>query len=312
VSGPRRGDRPAAVAPSPRRGRRRVAAGPAVGIVGPGRAGLGLAVALGKAGVRVVGVHGRSARAVPRGVPPVTTGAVPPWLGEADVVLLAVGDDALPALAADLARAGGVRSGQVVLHLSGALTSEVLAPLGAAGAAVGSMHPLMTVGAEPARAARHLRGATFVLEGDFEAVKAADGLVRALGGVPAMIAPEAKAAYHAGAVFASNYLVTVLAEAERLLGEAGMGPAAAREALLPLARATLDNVAALGPLWALTGPIARGDAATVRRHREALGPEARRLYDALARATLRLARERGLPAAAEAALLTALAEARAP
>jgi len=308
VSGLRRKDLPA---PKPRAPRARRAAGPAVGIVGPGRAGLGLALALAKASVRVLGVHGRRPRAVPGGVR-LTVGPVPPWLAEADVVLLAVGDDALAGLVADLAGSGAIRPGQVVLHLSGARSSDVLAPLAELGAATGSMHPLMTVSEEPSRAARHFRGATFALEGDFDAVRVADVVVRALGGVPAMIAPEAKAAYHAGAVFASNYLVTALAAAERLLEEAGIPAAAAREALVPLARATLENVAALGPLAALTGPVARGDAATVRKHREAMGPDMRRLYDALARATLALAKEQGLAPAAEAALLAALGEGRSP
>ena len=309
MSGLRRRDLPEPAAGAPGRRPRRRPAGPAVGIVGPGRAGLGLALALAKAGVRVLGVHGRHERAVPRGVR-LSVGGPPPWLGEADVVLLAVGDDALAGVVADIARTGLLRPGQVVLHLSGALTSAVLAPLERLGACVGSMHPLMTVSVDPARAARHLRGATFALEGGLEAVGAADGLVRALGGVPAMIAPEAKAAYHAGAVFASNYVVTALAAAERLLVEAGIPAETAREGLLPLARATLENVASLGPAAALTGPIARGDAATVRRHREVMGADERRLYDALARATLALAKEKGLGAAAEAALLAALAEGR--
>jgi predicted short-subunit dehydrogenase-like oxidoreductase (DUF2520 family) len=307
MSGHRQRDLPAPKSATRGRRSRRPPAGPAVGIIGPGRAGLGLALALAKAKLRVLGVHGRRERTVPRGVR-LSTGATPPWLGEADVVILAVGDDALAALVADLAEAGALRAGTVVLHLSGARTSEVLAPLEAQGALTGSMHPLMTVSADPARAARHLRGATFVLEGGFDAVRAADGLVRALGGVPAMIAPEAKAVYHAGAVFASNYLVTVLAVAERLLGEAGMAAVTAREALTPLARATLENVVAQGPGAALTGPIVRGDAATVRAHREAMGADDRRLYDALARATLALAMERGLSASAEAAVLAALGD----
>jgi predicted short-subunit dehydrogenase-like oxidoreductase (DUF2520 family) len=278
-----------------------------VGIVGPGRAGLGLALALRRARVPVLGVHGRREKAMPRGIA-LTVGPVPPWLAAVDVVILAVGDDALAPLVADLAEDGAIHGGLVALHLSGARTSSVLAPLSARGAAIGSMHPLMTVGIEPTRAARHFRGAAFALEGDVAAVLAADALVRALGGVPVMIAPEAKAAYHAGAVFASNYLVTALATAERLLASAGMPPDVARGALMPLARATLDHVAALGPEAALTGPIARGDAATVRGHREALEPEVRRLYDALARATLALAKGKGLTPAAQAALVAALAE----
>lgn len=290
---------------------RRRGAGPRVGVIGAGRAGLGLALALRKAHVSVLGVHGRRDKPVPAGVA-LSVGGTAPWLGDADVVLLAVGDDALGALVGDLLAGGVLRPGQIVLHLSGAQTSEVLAPLAALGVVVGSMHPLMTVSAEPERAAKHFRGAAFALEGEFEAVRVADGLVRALGGVPVMIPPEAKPLYHAGAVFASNYLVTALAAAERLLERAGFPREMAREALVPLARATLENVATMGPEASLTGPIARGDAATVGRHRAALKPDDRRLYDALARATLTLAKAKGLSPAAEAALLAALAEGRTP
>ena len=274
---------------------------PAVGIVGPGRAGLGLALALRRARVKVAGVHGRRDRAMPAGLR-LTLGPVPPWLASVGVVVLAVRDDALGDLVAELARSGGVGRGHTVLHLSGALTSGVLAPLAEAGAAAGSMHPLMTVSHEPSDAARHFRGAAFVLEGDLEAVGVADALVRRLGGFPLTLAPEAKPRYHAGAVFASNYLVTMLAEAVRLLEEAGIERASALTALLPLARATLDNVAGAGPAGALTGPIARGDAATVRRHLAALPHRDAELYRAVGRETLKLAREAGLDAAHAAKL----------
>lgn len=291
--------------------RRRRSSGPKVGIVGAGRAGLGLALAFKKARVRVLGVHGRREKPVPDGVI-LTVGPVAPWLADADVIVLAVGDDALGPLVEALAATAALRPGQTVLHLSGARTSEALAPLTPFGVAIGTMHPLMTVSQEPERAAKHFRGATFALEGEFEAVRIADALVRALGGLPAMIPPETKAQYHAGAVFASNYLVTALDAAERLLERAGIAPEVARQALVPLARATLENVAAMGPGAALTGPVLRGDAATVRRHRAALGPDDRRLYDALARATMALAKSRGLSPAAEAALLAALAEGPSP
>jgi predicted short-subunit dehydrogenase-like oxidoreductase (DUF2520 family) len=274
-----------------------VAAAPAaiapVGIVGSGRAGLGLALALRRARIPVAGVHGRRARPVPRGVK-LTLGATPPWLSDVHVVLLAVRDDALGPCVNDLARARGFGRGHVVLHLSGALTHEVLRPLQALGAATGSMHPLMTVGADPAQASRHFRGATFVLEGDLAAVAVADALVRRLGGVPVTLAPELKPVYHAGAVFASNYVVTMLAVAARLLGDAGIGREAALAALLPLVRATLDNVAAAGPVGALTGPVSRGDVATLRRHLAALRHQDAELYRAVGRETLRLAKEAGL------------------
>lgn len=266
---------------------------PAVGIVGAGRAGLGLALALRRARVKVAGVHGRREKEMPAGVH-LTVGGAPPWLGEIGIVVLAVRDDALMPCVGELARAGGLGRGQVALHLSGALSHDVLAPLGEGGAATGSMHPLMTVSAEPSEAARRFRGATFVLEGDLDAVAIADTIVRRLGGVPITLAPEAKPLYHAGAVFASNYVVTMLSEAVRLLEEAGMARGAAVAALLPLVRATLDNVAAAGPAGALTGPIARGDAATVRRHLVSLEHRDAELYRAVGRETLRLAREAGL------------------
>jgi len=266
---------------------------PAVGIVGPGRAGLGLGLALRRARVTVVGVHGRRDRPMPKGLA-LTLGPVPPWLAAAGVVVLAVRDDALESLVTGLARSGAVGRGHVVLHLSGALSSAVLAPLADAGASTGSMHPLMTVAVEPADAARHFRGAAFVLEGDLEAVGVADALVRRLGGIPVTLAPEAKPLYHAGAVFASNYVVTMLAEAVRLLQDAGLGRDAATAALLPLARATLDNVGAAGPAGALTGPIVRGDVTTVRRHLAALPHRDAELYRAVGRETLRLARSAGL------------------
>lgn len=268
-----------------------------MGIVGAGRAGLGLAVALRRARVVVLGVHGRSAKVAPAGVK-LTAGGTPPWLGKAGVLLLAVRDDALPGCVAELARAGGLAAGTVALHLSGALSSEVLAPLAAAGLAAGSMHPLVAFGPDPAVAARQLRGATFALEGDLAAVGVADAIVRRLGGVPVTLAPELKPLYHAGAVLASNYLVTLLAVAARFLADAGIPGESAVAALVPLARASLENVAAAGPVAALTGPIVRGDAATVRRHLMALRKDDAELYKAVGRETLKLARQAGLTAAA--------------
>ena len=283
---------------SPGRSRRREAGPvalpvPAVGIVGAGRAGLALAVALRRARIDLLGVHGRRERPVPPGVA-LTAGGAPPWLGHAGVVVLAVRDDALAACVADLARAAPLAPGQVVLHLSGVLTSEVLAPLAALGARTGSMHPLVAFAPEPAAASRQFRGATFVLEGDLRAVGTADAIARRLGGAPVTLAPEAKPLYHAGAVFASNYLVSLLAVAVRLMEEAGIGADRALAALLPLARGTLENVAAAGPVAALTGPVARGDLATVRRHLMALRHADADLYRAAGREALRLARAAGL------------------
>jgi predicted short-subunit dehydrogenase-like oxidoreductase (DUF2520 family) len=279
-----------------------------VGIVGPGRAGLGLALACRRAGVAVAGVHGRRRKAVPRGLR-LSVGGLPPWLDEVDVVLLAVGDDGLPDLVRSLARVPW-RRGQVVMHLSGALTHRVLAPLRRAGAAIASWHPLMTVSTDPRRASSHFRGAAFGVEGDASAVRAGARLARLLGGRPVRLPAAGKVRYHAGAVFASNYLVVMLEEAEVLLAAAGMSRRQARAALLPLALASLENVLDAGPAAALTGPVRRGDVATVRRHLAALRGPRRRLYAAVAQAATRLARTAGLPAGPVRQLQRTLREVR--
>ncbi len=264
----------------------------AVGIVGPGRAGVALAVALRSAGVVVLGVHGRRRKRMPRGVR-LTVGGAPPWLDEADVILLAVQDDALSSLVGELAARGKRPRGQVVLHLSGSRTSAALVRLRRRGAAVGGMHPLMTTMGEVAVDAANLAAATFAVEGDAMAVRAARRLVRALGATAVGVRAGAKTLYHAGAVFAANYVVTMMAAAEDLLVRAGFARAAARRALVPLTGAAFMNVTRSGPIEALTGPIARGDMATVQRHLDALRPAERSLYAAAARATLALALRAG-------------------
>ncbi len=266
---------------------------PTVGIVGPGRAGLGLALALKAAGVLVLGVHGRRRKRVPRGVR-LSVGDAPPWLPDADVVLLAVRDDALPDAVRRL-QSGGVWVGQVVLHLSGAQTAAVLAPLARLGAYTGSLHPLMTVSGDPAAARERFHGATFAIEGDAEALSAAAALARRLGGFPVHVPPSARPRYHAGAVFASNYVVAMLGAAEVLLMAAGFPDAAARRALAPLAAASLASVREAGPVRALTGPIARGDVATLERHLEALPGALRPTYADVGLVALRLAELAGLP-----------------
>jgi predicted short-subunit dehydrogenase-like oxidoreductase (DUF2520 family) len=235
-------------------------------VIGRGRLGSALVPALTEAGVEVAGPLGRNAG---------TTGA--------DVVLLCVPDAEI----ANAARA--VPPGPLVGHCSGALGLDVLA-----GHEAFSLHPLMTVTAEGARFA----GAGCAVAGATpRALRAAVGLARALGMRAVEIADENRAAYHAAASVASNFLVTLEAAAERLAASAG----ADRELLVPLVRATVENWAAHGGKRALTGPLVRGDEATVARQRVAVAqraPELLELFDALAEATRALARSarEGVPA----------------
>jgi predicted short-subunit dehydrogenase-like oxidoreductase (DUF2520 family) len=232
-------------------------------IVGAGRLGNALAAGLREAGLSVDGPLGRGARCT-----------------DADVVLLCVPDGEIANAAATLApRSDG--NGPLVGHCSGATTLDVLAPHEAF-----SLHPLMTV---PADGPTRWTGASAAIAGTTTRARAtARELALQLGLTPIDVAEEDRAAYHAAASIASNFLVTLEAAAEQLAGSAGVD----RQALLPLVRTTVENWAILGPEQALTGPIARGDEATVARQREALRertPHLLPLFDTLAEATRALA-----------------------
>jgi predicted short-subunit dehydrogenase-like oxidoreductase (DUF2520 family) len=273
----------------------------AVGIVGTGRAGLGLALALTDAG-HTVRLHGRRGKHVP---PPLSLswGGPPPWVDDVDVVLLAVRDGAVADAAADLEASGGVQSRHVVLHLSGLLDETPLAVLRSTGAALGSFHPLQAI-SRPEDARERLRGAVAALTGDERACTAGVELARALGMRAVRVAGPGKARYHAAAVIASNYLVVIAAAAERLMAEAGVQHDAARQGIASLMEGTVANVRAAGP-DALTGPIARADVDTVRAHLAALPADIADLYRALGRATLALST---LDEPARAQMQAALAE----
>lgn len=251
-------------------------------VVGPGRVGRALGRML-------------EGRGVVEGVRYVGRGGLEPPGGQADrhpdLVLLTVRDHQIADAAASLAALHLPPA--VALHTSGSLGSEVLQPLANHGWGTGSIPPIVSI-ADPERDAEKLIGAWYVVEGSTEAVGAAEILVRALDGRILRLDPGGKPTYHAAAVFASNYVVTLMAVAERLMGRAGADLADAREALHQLAAGALTNVLERGPEPALTGPISRGDAATVERHLVRLSPEERRLYSVLAKETLEIARRRGL------------------
>jgi predicted short-subunit dehydrogenase-like oxidoreductase (DUF2520 family) len=229
-------------------------------IVGRGRVGYALADALRRAGYEIDGPLGRRA-----------DGA------GADAVLLCVPDGEIADAAACIAR------GPLVGHCSGATGLGALGPHEAF-----SLHPLMTVTAEGADFA----GAGAAVAGSTpRALRLARELAHALDMRPVQVADAERAAYHAAASIASNFLITLEAAAERIAGTVGLE----REQLVPLVRATVENWAHLGPERALTGPVARGDEATVARQRAAVAeaaPELLELFDALLVATRALAAAR--------------------
>jgi len=250
----------------------------ALALVGPGRAGTAITAALVARGWTVATVAGRSDPSVAASAE--RFAATPTTVDEAgrdaDLVVLATPDTALPTVAATVAP--GLEPGSLVVHLSGASTLAVLDPIGCLRPDVrlGSLHPLQTL---PGGADAHerLEGAWCAIEGPVVE------LAESLGMHPIVVAPDSRRIYHAAASIASNHLVALLGSVERLADDAGVP----FEAFLPLVRAAVDNVAELGPAAALTGPVARGDAATVAAHLDALPAEERAAY----RAGAALARE---------------------
>lgn len=260
-----------------------------IAFVGCGAAGRPLGLAWRRAGHRIGAVHcRRSARAA---VEVLGEGVAGGDLRDADVVVFATPDDAL----AEAAVAHPLGREQVALHLSGTHPSTILAPTGARTA---GLHPLCAF-TDLETSLQKLPQTFCFVEGDEVALR----LARDLSDHVSSIATEHKLLYHAAAVIAANYTVTLLATALDLFVQAGVGPEQATAALVQLARGSVENVGRHGLPDALTGPAARGDVELIRRHAGALGGETHDLYLRLLKATLPVARAKGgLTAEAEAAL----------
>ena len=257
-------------------------------LVGPGRAGLSLGIAMNSAGHRAVGILGRTPENASEAARQLNT-QVLDWHGDlppADLLVVAVRDDAIEEVASRLA--SGVRNIRFAVHLSGLKPVSALSALSFAGMETGSLHPLQSLPNPHDGAA--------ALPGSWVAVTADDGglqvfledLARSFDARPFPLSDAHRALYHAAAAAASNYLITVLALAENLFELSGVPFGAAR----PLVEVVTDNAFRLGPRGALTGPIARSDVGTVRSQLSAVARWAPQLdddYRALARATARLA-----------------------
>jgi predicted short-subunit dehydrogenase-like oxidoreductase (DUF2520 family) len=250
-----------------------------VAIVGPGRVGQALAIALRSLRHPIIAFVGRDAARTRKAVTTFNKSGTPAQtlgsdqlaqLPATDLIVITTPDDAIAEVAKLFATAGleGTRR-QTVLHTSGALASDVLSPLARIGFHTGSMHPLVSV-SEPLAGAKALRGAFYCLEGDKPALRIARLIVGELKGKAFSIRPENKALYHAAAVMASPHLIALFDLATEMLAACGISQTSARQILLPLVESTTGNLLAMTPGQALTGTFARGDVATVRRHLAAL------------------------------------------
>ena len=268
---------------------------PSTFIVGAGRVASALAGGLRIAGVPVLGLWARRpaaarAAAATAGVAGFSP-APPDLLLEADVVLLAVTDDAVADVAATLCATGLVGERHVLLHCSGSTpAAQVLGGVASKVGGIGTLHPLRAV-VDPSAVMRTWKGTVFGIEGDARGRAAATTLAQRLGGTPLPLASEAMVRYHAAAALAANYVVAVLDAAVELLRTSGIDQAAAVAALVPLAQGALANVGQHGLAAGLTGPIRRGDAGTIERHLAAVSsdPAIDALYRQLALRTVGLA-----------------------
>lgn len=252
---------------------------------------------LADAGEPVICIAGRdparvneAAAFVGSAVSPVLYGSLPSSVSH---VLIAVNDSAVTAVADAIAERA---SPLVALHTSGVAGPAVLQPLRSKGTACGTLHPLQTVTGDAA-SVRALRGANFGLCGDSEALGWADHIVRLAHGTALHLKAECMALYHAAAVMASNSVLALVDASETMLQMAGLEGPVALSAIAPLLRASVENAFRLGPVAALTGPVARGDVATITAHLQALAtaPErVRDLYRSAALQAVNMARRQGL------------------
>jgi predicted short-subunit dehydrogenase-like oxidoreductase (DUF2520 family) len=264
-----------------------------IAFIGAGRLGATLATALSRRGLPVCAIASRtpdSARRAAAGLPGcAAVGAA--QAAQAQLVFLTVPDDEIGPLAARLSW----RAGQRVVHCSGATEVAVLEPAARSGALIGGFHPLQ-IFSDPTRAIELLAGSTVAIEGPPALEAELRGLADLLQMRSLVLPAGARALYHGGASFAASFLLSMLQEAAAIWGSFGIDEGVALQAMLPLARGTLDAAAAKGLAGALAGPVSRGDVGVVARHLSALerlSPQHAAFYRELTRRQLLLARASG-------------------
>lgn len=281
-----------------------------VGVIGAGRVGATLGAALARAGHEIVAacaVSEQSRERAGRLLPGAALLPADEVVAAADLVLLAVPDDALRPLVAGLAETGTWRAGQLVAHTSGAQGIGVLDPAAARGVIALALHPVMTFAGRPEDLDR-LAGATWGVTAEDELRPVAESLVVEMGGEPVWVPEPARPLYHAALTVGSNHLVTLVNDTLGLLESAGVAEPA--RLVAPLLSASLDNVLRLGD-GALTGPVVRGDVATVSAHVATLtraAPDVLPSYLAMARRTAVRAQASGRLSAERAAEVLAVLE----
>ncbi|MDA8099923.1 MAG: DUF2520 domain-containing protein [Nitrospiraceae bacterium] len=290
-----------------------------VAIIGAGRVGGAVGHLLARAGYSITAVMRRTQEAASSAVSFIGSGRATTDAAEAarsaEIVLITTPDGAIRSVCESIGSSGGFRKGALVLHLSGAHSLDLLDAAREAGALRAVIHPLQSV---PSReqGIGNIPGSFFRIEADPAALPAARDMVKALGGIELMMPKwstdrESASLYHAGAVAVSNYFVALVDYGLAFYQVLGADKQEALKAVLPLVKGTLANIERLGTTEALTGPISRGDTETIKGHLDAMrkrAPELLPLYRGLAKRTIKIAGERGLPDAKVRELLQIIEE----
>lgn len=268
-------------------------------VVGCGRVGTSLVYHLNRAGYSICGVASRSLESAEKaaGIVPGTPFSINATdvTREADVVFITTPDDTIAEVAEAIAKEGGFKDGASVLHCSGSLPSTIMAGVKETGALIGSMHPLQSFAGADLES-NPFDAIIMSVEGDEKPVEIALGMASDLGAKGLTIETHAKTMYHAAAVVASNCFVTVQDMAWKFISDAGVSEKDAWSVLGPLIEGTLANIKKVGPVDALTGPIARGDVATIDTHLNKISemqPGLESLYKALCLHTVDVAKRKG-------------------
>lgn len=271
---------------------------PKIAVIGAGKVGSALAILLKERGYTVSGVASRSfesARALALRVGAVAFHRPEDAAAGADLIFITTPDREIQNVSRYISDLGAVGPGQVVAHTSGAHSSHQLAGVRERGAMAVSIHPLQSF-ADVKTAMENLPGSYFAMEGDDRSIPVAEQIVADLKGRSFYIDAADKELYHAAACIASNYLVSLVHLSTGLYEKFGLTRKEAFQALLPLIQGTINNIEKVGPVQALTGPLARGDVSTVEGHLPALarvGREEESIYRLMGKYTVRVALEKG-------------------
>jgi predicted short-subunit dehydrogenase-like oxidoreductase (DUF2520 family) len=271
-----------------------------IAIVGAGVVGTALAFLLKEKGYTLCGMASRGEESLNKAAAIIgsevrTTTAPEEITPEADVVFITTSDGAIQEVCDGIAGKGGFHPEQIVVHTSGALPSTILASAQTQGALIASVHPLQSF-ADVKEAVKILPFSIFNVEGDPAAIPLLKEIVQKLGGKPLAIDTREKPLYHAAAVVACNLFVTLVYLSYQLFEAIDISEDDAAQALLPLIKGTVNNIERLGPVKALTGPIARGDAGVVKGHLDAfkmVDPRYTDIYCAISRLTVEVGVKKG-------------------